>query len=75
MSDEQITNVIAHEFAHVASGLPTDPKVRNTSLCEDRANQIMRWWGFQPGEQLDDRGHLRPQINRPIRRLRGGKNK
>ena len=54
-SEAEVRATIAHEFAHVASGLPTDPRFRNDALCEDRANAIMAWWGFEaprpPGQE------------------------
>jgi hypothetical protein len=47
LSDAAVRGVIVHEFAHVASGLPTDPAVRNEMLCENRADNIAKWWGFE----------------------------
>jgi hypothetical protein len=48
LSNDDVISIIAHEFAHVATGLPTDPRIRNTTLHEDRANFMTRVWGFQP---------------------------
>jgi hypothetical protein len=47
-SDAAIQWVIAHELAHVASGLPTDKPQRHDVLCEDRADHLATLWGFQP---------------------------
>jgi hypothetical protein len=46
-SDAAVRWVIAHEFAHVATGLPTDPRERDDALCEDRADHLAALWGFQ----------------------------
>lgn len=45
-SDAAVRGVIVHELAHVASALPSDPQRRNTELCENRADNIAKWWGF-----------------------------
>lgn len=47
LSDMGVRGVVVHELAHVASGLPTDPRFRNEQLSEDRADSIARWWGFE----------------------------
>ena len=47
-SDAAIQWVIAHELAHVSSGLPTDKHQRDDVLCEDRADHLATLWGFQP---------------------------
>lgn len=47
LTDSEVRGVIVHEFAHVASALPTDPAVRNDMLCENRADNIAKWWGFE----------------------------
>jgi hypothetical protein len=38
--------VIAHELAHVASGLPTGKWDRDDVLCEDRADHFALVYGF-----------------------------
>jgi hypothetical protein len=47
LSDQAIRGVIVHELGHIASALPTDPAIRNDSICEDRADAIAMWWGFE----------------------------
>jgi hypothetical protein len=46
-SDAAVRWVIAHELAHVASGLPTDKHRRDDVLGEDRADHFATLWGFQ----------------------------
>ena len=46
LSDAAVRGVIVHEFGHVASALPTKPQWRNDELCENRADNIAKWWGF-----------------------------
>ena len=53
-SDKAVRWVIAHELGHVASALPTDPALRQDDLCEDRANQIATWWGFEQEKEAYD---------------------
>jgi hypothetical protein len=45
--DAAIRWVIAHELAHVATGLPSDPLECDDALCEDRADHLAALWGFQ----------------------------
>ena len=42
--DAEVVRVVAHELAHVATGLRTDTD--DHELCEDRADHLMRLWGF-----------------------------
>ncbi|MGA7763402.1 MAG: hypothetical protein WCA59_16785, partial [Candidatus Binataceae bacterium] len=55
LSDPAICWVIAHEFGHVASALPTDPNIRNEDLNEDRADAIASWWGFDEERRVFER--------------------
>jgi hypothetical protein len=55
LSDPAACWVIAHEFGHVASALPTDTNTRNEDLCEDRADAIASWWGFDEERRAFER--------------------
>ena len=46
-SDAAVRWVIAHECAHVATGLSTDPRERDADLYEDRADHLASFYGFE----------------------------
>ena len=54
LSDVAVSWIIVHELAHVASALPTDPKIRLDDISEDRADNIALWWGFKKEREAFD---------------------